>query len=147
MSSFGSEDDDFDGNIALFPITDFDSYGESENDSHSISETESNRDASDENDTDDEEQKREEKGKSYLTLRQRRLSRALASFEGLKVNINRAQRNWLNAIRKARHMDDPWEQFHLDDYPVESCFRHRYNALKKAWLTDEVRVKMEKKVC
>ena len=115
----------------------------SEVDSH-FSESESTRDASDERDSDDE--FKDEKPKAYLSLRQRRLSRALASFEGLKVNINRAQRNWLNAIRKARHMDDPWEQFHLDDYPVEKCFRHRYNALRKVWLTDEVRVKMEKKV-
>lgn len=142
MSSYES-DEEFDGDISLFPITDCGSL-DSEIESH-CSETESARDASDERDSDDEEFK-EEKPKTYLSLRQRRLSRALASFEGLKVNINRAQKNWLNAIRKARHMDDPWEQFHLDDYPVEKCFRHRYNALRKAWLTDEVRVKMEKKV-
>lgn len=143
MSSYES-DEEFDGDISLFPITDCGSLEDSEIESH-CSETESARDASDERDSDDEEFK-EEKPKTYLSLRQRRLSRALASFEGLKVNINRAQKNWLNAIRKARHMDDPWEQFHLDDYPVEKCFRHRYNALRKVWLTDEVRVKMEKKV-
>lgn len=144
MSSYDS-DDGFDGDIALFPLTESGSLEDSEIDSH-YSETESTRDASDERDSDEEESKDEKPRKAYLSLRQRRLSRALASFEGIKVNINKAQRNWLNAIRKARHMDDPWEQFHLDDYPVEKCFRHRYNALRKAWLTDEVRVKMEKKV-
>ncbi|XP_052262104.1 eukaryotic elongation factor 2 kinase-like isoform X2 [Dreissena polymorpha] len=143
MSSMG-DDDDFDGDICLFPITDCGSLEESEIDTHSISENESNRDASDENESDDD-YTHKEKTKAFLSLRQRRLSRALASFEGLKVNINRAQRNWLNAIRKARHMDDPWEKFHLDDYPVEKCFRHRYSALRKTWLTDEVKVKMEKK--
>lgn len=143
MSSYDS-DDGFDGDIALFPLTDFGSLEDSELDSH-CSESESARDASDERDTDDDDIP-DEKPKTYLSLRQRRLSRALASLENLKVNINRAQRNWINAIRKARHMDDPWEQFHLDDYPVEKCYRHRYNALRKAWLTDEVRVKMEKKV-
>ncbi|XP_052761871.1 eukaryotic elongation factor 2 kinase-like isoform X2 [Mya arenaria] len=146
MSSLESEDCDFDGNIALFPMTDCGSFEESELDTHSsISENESNRDASDENESDEEDKGRDDRSKAFLTLRQRRLSRALATFENLKVNINRAQRNWLNAIRKARHMDDPWEKFHLDEYPVEVCFRHRYNALRKAWLTDEVKVKMEKK--
>lgn len=140
MSSYDSGDD-FDGEIELFDITDLDS----EIDSHS-SETESAQDASDECESDDDMKEERPKRQAYLSLRQRRLSRALASFEGLKVNVNKAQRNWINAIRKARHMDDPWEQFHLDDYKVETCLRHRYNALRKAWLTDEVRVKMEKKV-
>lgn len=140
-------DDDFDGEIALFDLTDLNgSPDESEVDSH-CSETESARDASDECDTDDEPDNDRPKRQACLSLRQRRLSRALASFEGLKVNVNKAQRNWINAIRKARHMDDPWEKFNLDAYPVETCTRHRYSALGKVWLTDEVRVKMEKKVC
>lgn len=143
MSSLDSGED-FDGDIELFAITDFGSLDDSEGESH-CSETESARDASDERDTDEELEEEKPKKQAFLSLRQRRLSRALASFEGLKVDINNAQRNWINAIKKARHMDDPWEQFHLDEYPVEKCFRHRYNALRKAWLTDEVRVKMEKK--
>lgn len=146
MSSLDSGED-FDGDIELFDITDFGSLDDSDEPDSHCSESESARDASDERDTDDELEEEKPKKQAFLSLRQRRLSRALASFEGLKVNINNAQRNWINAIRKARHMDDPWEQFHLDDYPVETCFRHRYNALRKAWLTDEVRVKMEKKVC
>ncbi|KAL4240978.1 Eukaryotic elongation factor 2 kinase [Mactra antiquata] len=141
MSSVDS-DDGF-GEIELFPITDFGSL-DSEIESHT-SESESARDASDECDSEDEVEDERPRKQAFLSLRQRRLSKALASFEGLKVNINRAQRNWINAIRKARYMNDPWEQFHLDDYQVETCYRHRYNALRKAWLTDEVRVKMEKK--
>lgn len=143
MSSYDSGDE-FDGEIQLFDMTDFGSPNDSEIDSHS-SETESAQDASDEFESDDDMKDERPKKQAYMSLRQRRLSRALASFEGLKVNVNKAQRNWINAIRKARHMDDPWEQFHLDDYKVEKCLRHRYNALRKAWLTDEVRVKMEKK--
>jgi elongation factor 2 kinase len=144
MSSYDSGDE-FDGEIQLFDMTDFGSPNDSEIDSHS-SETESAQDASDECESDDDMKDERPKKQAFMSLRQRRLSRALASFEGLKVNVNKAQRNWINAIRKARHMDDPWEQFHLDDYKVEKCLRHRYNALRKAWLTDEVRVKMEKKV-
>jgi len=142
MSSYTDSDDEMEG---LFPITDIGSLEESESDSHfSEGESESLRDASDERDS-DEEMEENSRSKKFMSLRQRRLSRALASFEGLKVNINRAQRNWLKAIRKARNMEDPWEKFKLDNYQTEVCYRHRYNALKKAWLTDEVKVKMEKK--
>ena len=147
MSSFSSNDDDGDidfGEISLFPLTECGSY---ESESEHCSETESTRDASDECDSDDEDEKAEsERRRSHLTLRQRRLSRALAAFESLKVNVSVAQKNWLRAIRKARNMEDPWEEFHLDEYPTETCIRHRYNALKKAWVTDHVRVKMENKV-
>lgn len=147
MSSFSSADDDGDidfGEISLFPLTECGSY---ESESEHYSETESNRDASDEGgESDDDEKAEADRIKSHLTLRQRRLSKALAAFESLKVNVTDAQKNWLRAIRKARNMEDPWEEFHLDDYPTETCIRHRYSALKKAWVTDEVKVKMEKKV-
>lgn len=146
MSSLSSEDDgdiDF-GEISLFPLTE--SGGSYESESEHFSETESTRDASDERDSDDDEKvEADRRNKAYMTLRQRRLSRALAAFESLKVNVSDAQKNWLRAIRKARNMEDPWEEFHLDDYPTETCIRHRYSALKKAWVTDEVKVKMEKK--
>ena len=140
MSSVDSEE----GDVTLFPITDVIHHEDSEMDSPS--EAESHRDASDEHEESDEEES-VQKRQRFLSLRQRRLSRALATFEGLKVSVNRAQRNWIKAISKARHMNDPWEGFHLDDYQTEVCYRHRYHALKKAWLTDEVKVKMEKKVC
>ena len=145
-ASFSSNDDDGDidfGEISLFPMTDCGSY---ESESEHFSETESTRDASDERDSDDDEKAEADRCKSYLTLRQRRLSRALAAFESLKVNVSVAQKNWLRAIKKARNMEDPWEEFHLDEYPTETCIRHRYSALKKAWVTDHMRVKMETKV-
>lgn len=41
-------------------------------------------------------------------------------------------------------MGDPWEKFHLDEYRTESAKRHRFHALKKRWVVDEVLVKMEK---
>jgi elongation factor 2 kinase len=44
---------------------------------------------------------------------------------------------------QARAKGDPWEQFHLDTYPVENAKRYRYNALKKQWVEDLVVVKME----
>ena len=52
--------------------------------------------------------------------------------------------SWQNALRKAKSLPDPWEKFHIDDScPTEVAIRHRYNALKKNWVQDEVRVKME----
>lgn len=146
MSSLSSTEDDGDidfGEISLFPLTE--SGGSYESESEHFSETESTRDASDERDSDDDEKTEADRNKSRLTLRQRRLSRALAAFESLKVNVSDAQKNWLRAIRKARNLEDPWEEFHLDDYKTETCIRHRYSALKKAWVTDEAKVKMENK--
>ncbi|KAK2714424.1 hypothetical protein QYM36_008848, partial [Artemia franciscana] len=40
-------------------------------------------------------------------------------------------------------MNDPWEKFHFEDFPTEKAIRHRYNALKKEWVRDEVTVRME----
>lgn len=52
--------------------------------------------------------------------------------------------SWQNALKKAKSLPDPWEKFHIDDScPTEVAIRHRYNALKKNWVQDEVRVKME----
>lgn len=51
--------------------------------------------------------------------------------------------NWRHALLKARSISDPWETFHLENYPTEKANRHRYNALKKDWFIDEVDVKMQ----
>ena len=52
--------------------------------------------------------------------------------------------SWQDALKKAKSLPDPWEKFHIDDScPTEVAVRHRYNAVKKNWVRDEVRVKME----
>lgn len=56
------------------------------------------------------------------------------------------QNSWKHALKKAMDMPDPWEKFHLDMCSQEAATRHRYNALKKTWVKDEVRVKMESAV-
>lgn len=56
------------------------------------------------------------------------------------------QNSWKHALKKAMDMPDPWEKFHLDMCSQEAAIRHRYNALKKTWVKDEVRVKMESAV-
>ena len=53
---------------------------------------------------------------------------------------------WMNAINKAKSVEDPWAGFHIDSFETEVCTRHRYNALKKTWTSDDVLVKMELKV-
>jgi len=58
--------------------------------------------------------------------------------------VTPGKNNWLRALKKISKMADPWERFHIDDLPVEKCIRHRYNALKKRWVQDEVQVRMEK---
>ena len=54
---------------------------------------------------------------------------------------------WLKALKKIKTIKDPWEEFHIENFEEEKCTRFRYNALKKEWKTDTVRVKMQKQVC
>uniref|UniRef100_A0A8C6IAK4 Eukaryotic elongation factor 2 kinase n=1 Tax=Mus spicilegus TaxID=10103 RepID=A0A8C6IAK4_MUSSI len=49
---------------------------------------------------------------------------------------------WKHAIEKAKHMPDPWAEFHLEDITTEHATRHRYNAVTGEWLKDEVLIKM-----
>jgi len=54
--------------------------------------------------------------------------------------------NWMHAVRKIRHLKDPWERYHIIDMPSETATRHRYHPLKKQWMVDKVEVKMEREV-
>ena len=66
--------------------------------------------------------------------------------ERRRSKINVCKRRWQQAVFKARTMSDPWEKFHLDEYPTERAMRRRYNTFTKEWITDDVLVKMEPKV-
>jgi len=54
--------------------------------------------------------------------------------------------NWMHAVRKIRHLKDPWDRYHIIDLPTETATRHRYHPLKKQWVVDKVEVKMEREV-
>ena len=54
--------------------------------------------------------------------------------------------NWMHAVRKIKHLKDPWERYHIIDLPSEMATRHRYHPLKKQWVVDKVEVKMEREV-
>ncbi|XP_061456344.1 eukaryotic elongation factor 2 kinase isoform X2 [Rhineura floridana] len=49
---------------------------------------------------------------------------------------------WKHAIEKAKHMPDPWAEFHLEDIETEHAIRYRYNAVTGEWVEDEVLIKM-----
>ena len=69
-----------------------------------------------------------------------------APKEGKRTPYPKLQHHlsWQNALKKAKSLPDPWEKFHIDDSCLtEVAIRHRYNALKKNWVQDEVRIKME----
>lgn len=53
---------------------------------------------------------------------------------------------WRRCVRRVLTLDDPWEKFRIIDYPTEECLRHRYSSLKKKWVVDKCRVKMEPEV-
>lgn len=79
---------------------------------------------------------------------------AVSQSVPLKINANHAQSdfcgssspkvNWMHAIKKIKHLKDPWEKYRLMELSSEIATRHRYHALKKIWVTDKVEVKMEK---
>uniref|UniRef100_A0A2P2I7I4 Eukaryotic elongation factor 2 kinase-like n=2 Tax=Hirondellea gigas TaxID=1518452 RepID=A0A2P2I7I4_9CRUS len=50
---------------------------------------------------------------------------------------------WKNAYNKVKAMGDPWEKFHIGEFPTEKARRYRYKALQEKWVEDEVTIKME----
>ncbi|VDL60897.1 unnamed protein product [Hymenolepis diminuta] len=55
---------------------------------------------------------------------------------------------WHNAVRKVlKEADklDPWRDFDLKSTPTLAAVRHRYSALKKKWIKDNILVKVEDK--
>jgi hypothetical protein len=56
-----------------------------------------------------------------------------------------ARLRWKTAAMKIKLIKDPWHEFHIEKYPVETVIRHRYNPVKKAWSKDQCVVKMETK--
>lgn len=63
-------------------------------------------------------------------------------FSASPVSSFNFKEAWKHAIEKAKHMPDPWAEFHLEDIITECATRHRYNAVTRQWLEDEVLVKM-----
>ncbi|KAM6166871.1 eukaryotic elongation factor 2 kinase isoform 2-T2 [Erethizon dorsatum] len=61
---------------------------------------------------------------------------------GSPANSFHYKEAWKHAIEKAKHMPDPWAEFHLEDIATERATRHRYNAVTGEWLEDEVLIKM-----
>uniref|UniRef100_G1N7P5 Eukaryotic elongation factor 2 kinase n=1 Tax=Meleagris gallopavo TaxID=9103 RepID=G1N7P5_MELGA len=56
--------------------------------------------------------------------------------------VDRSRETWKHAIEKAKHMPDPWAEFHLEDIETEHATRYRYNAVTGDWVEDEVLIKM-----
>lgn len=56
------------------------------------------------------------------------------------------RQHWRDAAKKALHMADPWEEFHLEKLETEVVCRYRFNALRQSWVKDEVLVKIAKEV-
>ncbi|KAF6777300.1 hypothetical protein AHF37_03675 [Paragonimus kellicotti] len=61
-----------------------------------------------------------------------------------KVYENKSVGLWKRALYKIRSIDlDPWLDFYRHNIPVQTATRHRYSAIKKKWVVDEIQVKME----
>ncbi|GFU35551.1 hypothetical protein NPIL_419491 [Nephila pilipes] len=52
--------------------------------------------------------------------------------------------HWKEAAKKALHLGDPWEEFHLEQLETEVVCRYRFNAVRQTWIKDEVLVKIAK---
>ncbi|XP_020655218.3 eukaryotic elongation factor 2 kinase isoform X3 [Pogona vitticeps] len=57
-------------------------------------------------------------------------------------SVDRSREAWKHAIEKAKHMPDPWAEFHLEEIETEHATRYRYNAVTGEWVEDEVLIKM-----
>jgi len=66
------------------------------------------------------------------------------SLDGVVAYSSSPKLNWMQAVKKVRHIKDAWEKYKLNDLPSQTAIRHRYHALKKQWITDRVEIKMEK---
>ena len=62
-----------------------------------------------------------------------------------KNSVRLARHRWHMAAAKLKRLKDPWTEFDLNKYPTEIVIRHRYNAIKKEWIKDECKVKIEDK--
>lgn len=60
-------------------------------------------------------------------------------------NSHKVITRWKLAVLKAKLINDPWVEFHIEKFQAERVIRHRYNAIKKKWIQDECIVKMEDK--
>ena len=153
------DDDDFEfDDIIMYPLID-DDFDTGTEDQKSSGDSGS---ASAESDADDEEDFVEPAPRPLMTLKQRRHSllsgRPIPNLNLHIANANKqttepkaalprsARGNWMRALRKIPNIEDPWKQFHLTDLKTEKAVRHRYNALKKRWIKDDVQVKMESEV-
>jgi elongation factor 2 kinase len=47
------------------------------------------------------------------------------------------------AARKVRSINDPWAEFKIDKIKTENAIRHRYNSIRKKWVQDSCKVKIE----
>lgn len=57
------------------------------------------------------------------------------------------QERWRTAADKSRDLEDPWAEFLIEETcAVEKAKRHRYNARKKAWVVDDILVKVQSEV-
>ncbi|XP_069501711.1 eukaryotic elongation factor 2 kinase isoform X5 [Ambystoma mexicanum] len=55
---------------------------------------------------------------------------------------DRGRETWKLAIQRAKHMPDPWAEFHIEDIETENATRYRYNAVTGQWVEDQVHIKM-----
>jgi hypothetical protein len=51
--------------------------------------------------------------------------------------------NWKRLTHKIDKLENPWEDFKIEEYPTEKAIVHNYNPLTKLWGKSECSVKME----
>jgi elongation factor 2 kinase len=160
VGEVGGIDDDDDDDLNIFSLTD-------DHDHCSNSSGDSLKDEQDEESEDRLSEAANRNGRRFrplMTLKQRR--RSLLSSTSLSIEIPARRPSfgpnscelmrqdsgialspldrWRRAVRRIRTLTDPWEKFAIEMLPTERAKRHRYNALKKRWVVDEVLVKMER---
>ena len=143
-----SDISDGEEDVLLFPITDLDSAPET-------SQSEAEGHDSGGSDADEEGPPITHRSKPEMPLRERRIKRAYSLAKPISINIKpldvsespgSTRGQWMKLFQKSKKVVDVWASYQIDSCETEKCTRHRYNALKKTWTSDEVLVKMEAKV-
>uniref|UniRef100_A0A0X3Q1X7 Eukaryotic elongation factor 2 kinase n=1 Tax=Schistocephalus solidus TaxID=70667 RepID=A0A0X3Q1X7_SCHSO len=71
---------------------------------------------------------------------------ANTTTQSVELHGSLGARLWRSALHKIRSRDvvfDPWRDFDLEGTPTLPALRHRYSAIKKKWIKDDILVKIE----
>ncbi|CAI5446771.1 unnamed protein product [Caenorhabditis angaria] len=60
-----------------------------------------------------------------------------------RIRVEKLMEKWRSVARRVRsEYVDPWDQFHIQDYPIQKAKRYMYSAIRKTWTEDFVEIRL-----